>query len=80
MINHHKTIRACLAAAPDGMSIADLVACTGILKATVRNSLKTCYGVYIDRYEGPFRGQWRAIYMVVHVPEDAPVPEKKAKD
>ena len=74
---HHNKIRECLAKAPDGMSISELAMCTQISADSLPKSLKTCFGVYIDRYEGPFRGQWRAVYMLVNVPENAPKPERK---
>jgi hypothetical protein len=74
---HHDTIRACLARNPEGMTVAELAACTQISPDTFRNSLKSCFGVYIDRWEGPFRGQWRAVYALVAVPEDCPKPEKR---
>ena len=74
---HHDKIRACLGNSPDGMSIAELGGCTQIKSDTVRRSIKTCFGVYIDRYDGPIRGQWRAVYMLADVPQDAPIPERK---
>lgn len=77
MRSHHDKIRVCLTGSPDGMSIAELAQCTQIREDTLRNSIATCFGVYVDRYDGPFRGQWRAIYVLVEVPENAPMPEKK---
>ena len=77
MLSHHQKIRDCLAAASDGMSIPELAECTGIREDTLRNSVKTCFGVYIDRYEGPIRGQYRAVFMLVDVPENAFKPDRR---
>lgn len=79
MRSHHDKIRACLASSSDGMSIAELAQCTQIRADTVRNSIATCFGVYVDRFDGPVRGQWRAVYMLADVPEDAPMPDRKDK-
>jgi len=32
---------------------------------------------YIDRWSGPHRGQWAAVWCVVEVPEDCPKPDEK---
>jgi hypothetical protein len=37
-------------------------------------TLPTVFGVYIDRWMGPSRGQYTAVYMCIDVPEDAPHP------
>ncbi len=79
MRSHHDKIRACLTGSPDGMSITELAQCAQIRADTVRKSIATCFGVYIDRYDGPIRGQWRAVYMLADVPEDAPIPDRKEK-
>lgn len=77
MKSHHDKVRACLADSSDGLSIAEIAKCTQIEADSLRQSIKTCFGVYVDRYEGPIRGQWQAIYMLAEVPEDVPMPDRK---
>lgn len=79
MKSHHDKIRACLAHSPEGMTVAELAVCTQIDASVFSRSLKGCFGVYIDRWEGPFRGQWRAVYALAAVPEDCPKPEQHEK-
>jgi len=45
--------------------------------ASIRQSLATAYGVYIDRWDAPKRGQYAAVYVCVPVPKDTPKPRKE---
>jgi hypothetical protein len=62
-------VRVVLRAAPDGMTVAEIAHTGRILKAMPDS--------YIDRWDGPSRGQWRAIWCVVVPPEDCPKPVTK---
>ncbi len=75
MRSHHDKIRKCLQDHPDGRTVAELVECTSISADVLRQTLETCFGVYVDRWEGPRRGQWAAVWCVASVPENCPRPE-----
>lgn len=74
MKSHHDKIRQCLRDHPDGRTAAQIAECAGIVASSLSKSFDTCFGVYIDRWEGPFRGQWRAVYCLADVPENCPRP------
>jgi len=75
MRSHHDKIRQCLQDYPDGRTVAEIAECTRIPTDTLRRALDTCFGVYVDRWQGPYRGQWAAVWCVVAVPENCPRPE-----
>jgi hypothetical protein len=70
-------VRVVLRAAPDGMTVAEIVAAVGTDAAHTGRILKAMPDSYIDRWDGPSRGQWRAIWCVVVPPEDCPKPVTK---
>lgn len=72
---HAPKIRERLAAVPDGMTLEELHDATGIRKDTLRNCLEAMPDVYIDRWEGPHRGQWTAVYCVHLAPPNCPRPD-----
>jgi hypothetical protein len=41
----------------------------------ITRALKAMPDAYVDRWTGPERGQWAAVWCVVDVPEDCPKPE-----
>ena len=47
----------------------------GATYKTICITLKTVYGVYIDRWSAPKRGQYAAVYMCVETPKNAPHPK-----
>lgn len=72
----HADIRALLRANTDGMTAKEIADQLGAREDVVRSSLGAMPDTYIDRWDGPFRGQYVAVYCVVEVPEDCPHPEK----
>ena len=60
---------------PDGMTVAQLNDATGIREDTLRNTVGSMPDVYIDRWEGPHRGQWTAVYCVHLAPPNCPRPD-----
>lgn len=72
---HHPDIRALLKAWPaDGLTIPEIATRLGVRKETITNCLEAMPDAYVDRWKGPVRGQWVAVWMVVEVPENCPKP------
>ena len=46
-------IRSVLAKHPDGLTAKNIAQFAGMDANNVRASIKSCFGVYIDRWEGP---------------------------
>ena len=59
----------------DGMTTRQLSALVDSGMQDITRSLKTMPDAYVDRWTGPERGQWAAVWCVVDVPEDCPKPE-----
>jgi hypothetical protein len=74
MKTHAPKIRELLRQAPDGMTICQLSDITGIRKDTITTALSNMPDAYIDRWEGPYRGQWAAVWCVVVPPPNCPRP------
>jgi predicted ArsR family transcriptional regulator len=77
MQSRHNQIRELLLQAEDGMTANEIAARLDVRPSVIRQSLKTVYGVYIDRWVAPKRGQYSAVYVCVEVPEDTPKPRKE---
>ena len=61
----------------DGLTTRQLQFRTEIEQRTLCKSLKAMPDAYIDRWTGPHRGQWAAVWCVVEVPQDCPKPDEK---
>ena len=61
----------------DGLTTRQLQFRLGIEQRTLCKSLKAMPDAYIDRWTGPHRGQWAAVWCVVNVPQDCPKPDEK---
>jgi hypothetical protein len=59
----------------DGMTTKQLSQLVDSCPRDITRSLKTMPDAYVDRWTGPERGQWAAVWCVVDVPEDCPKPE-----
>jgi len=59
----------------EGMTTRQLSYRTDSDMRDITRSLKVMPDSYIDRWTGPVRGQWAAVWCVVDVPEDCPKPE-----
>jgi predicted transcriptional regulator len=77
MQSKHNQIRELLLQAEDGMTVNEIAARLDTDPVVIRQALKTVYGVYIDRWNAPKRGQYSAVYVCVVVPEDTPKPRSK---
>ena len=61
----------------DGLTTRQLQFRLGIEQRTICKALKAMPDTYVDRWTGPHRGQWAAVWCVVEVPEDCPKPDEK---
>jgi len=73
---HHQKIRDQLKGS-DGLTTKQLQYRLEVDHRTLCKSLKSMPDSYIDRWTGPHRGQWAAVWCVVEVPEDCPKPDEK---
>jgi hypothetical protein len=76
MNSHHPKLRALLKDS-DGLTVRQLESELNLDFRTIRKSLKLMPDAFIDRWTGPERGQWAAVWCVVEVPEDCPRPNEK---
>ena len=74
-----KELRAHLRANPDGLTTAELAELTGRNKYNILTQLKLMPDTYVDRWEGPKRGQYAAVFCVVVPPPDCPHPTRGVK-
>ena len=70
-------LRAILRGHPDGLTPTALADMTGRDRANVRTYLAKMPDTYIDRWEGPHRGQYNAVWCVVIPPDNCPHPTKE---
>jgi hypothetical protein len=76
MNTHHQKIRDQLKGS-DGLTTKQLQYRLEVDQRTLCKALKSMPDAYIDRWTGPHRGQWAAVWCVVEVPEDCPKPDEK---
>jgi hypothetical protein len=75
--NATNQIRALLRAHPDGLSTTEIAK---HVNREASNTGKLLHGMpdtYIDRWNGPTRGQYTAIWCIVTPPDNCPHPTKK---
>ena len=73
-ISRHPTIRAVLLRNPDGLTVPDLADRTSLDEDSVRRGLIKMADCYIDRWIGPNRGQYAAVWVAVPIPDNCPPP------
>ena len=72
-----KELRAILRSHPEGLTTTALTDMTGRDKENVRKQLNQMPDTYIDRWEGPHRGQYNSVWCIVVPPDDCPHPTKQ---
>ena len=72
--SQHPTIRAHLLGNSDGLTAPDLADRTGLDENSVRRALPKMADCYIDRWIGPNRGQYTAVWVAVPIPDNCPPP------
>ena len=75
--SRHQAIRETLLESEDGMTIQEIADKLGCGYKSIQKTIKVIWGVYIDRWAVPKRGQFAAVYMCVEVPPHAPHPTEK---
>jgi biotin operon repressor len=75
--SRHQAIREVLLESEDGMTLQEIADKLGCGYKSIQKTIKVIWGVYIDRWMGPNRGQYEAVYMCVEIPENAPRPNTK---
>ena len=75
MKSHAPKIRDLLSLNPDGMTLDRMNDATGISTGALRQCVEAMPDVYVDRWEGPYRGQWAAVYCVHLAPPNCPRPD-----
>ena len=74
MIAHHKKIREVLTGS-DGYTVKEIMLSLGVDRRVLIRSMQSMPDVYIDRWRGPVRGQYAAVWCVAAVPSDCPKPK-----
>ena len=77
ILSKHKEIRNLLLQADDGLTANEIAARLDADPHAIRRAIPDMYGVYIDRWTAPKRGQYAAVYVCVPVPEDTPKPRSQ---
>lgn len=75
--NRQQAIRELLQSSEDGMTIDEIATALKINVPNLYTQMPKTFGVYIDRWQPPKRGQYAAVYMCIDTPEDAPHPKSK---
>jgi len=76
--SRHQIIRDILLASDDGLTVKQIGdALNDDNYGSILKTVKLIHGVYIDRWTGPNRGQYTAVYMCVETPENAPHPTER---
>jgi len=76
MKSKHDIVRKVLRASEDGLTVKQIVDLTQIDKDPLSRILQTMPDAYIDRWSGPTRRQYNAVWCVVVSPENCPHPTK----
>jgi hypothetical protein len=76
MKSKHDLVRKVLRDSEDGLTVRQIVDLTQIDKDPLSRILATMPDAYIDRWSGPARGQYSAVWCVVVPPENCPHPTK----
>jgi hypothetical protein len=75
--NRQQAIRALLQDSDDGMTVDEIATALKINVPNLYTQMPKVFGVYIDRWLPPKRGQYVAVYMCIDTPEDAPHPRSE---
>lgn len=75
--SRHQAIRELLLESEDGLTIQEIADKLGTGYKSIQKTIKLIWGVYIDRWAVPKRGQFAAVYMCVVVPPHAPHPTER---
>ena len=73
----HDLVRKVLRDSEDGLTVKQITDAVGVDKDPLSRILQTMPDAYIDRWSGPTRGQYSAVWCVVVPPENCPRPTRE---
>ena len=73
----HDLVRKVLRDSEDGLTVKQITEAVGVDKDPLSRILQTMPDAYIDRWSGPTRGQYSAVWCVVVPPENCPRPTRE---
>jgi hypothetical protein len=73
----HDIVRKVLRESEDGLTAKQITEAVGVDKDPLSRILQTMPDAYIDRWSGPTRGQYSAVWCVVVPPENCPRPTRE---
>ena len=73
----HDLVRRVLRDSEDGLTAKQITEAVGVDKDPLSRILQTMPDAYIDRWSGPTRGQYSAVWCVVVPPENCPRPTRE---
>ena len=76
MKSKHDLVRKVLRDSEDGLTVKQITEAVGVDKDPLSRILQTMPDAYIDRWSGPTKGQYSAVWCVVVPPENCPQPSK----
>ena len=76
MKSKHDLVRKVLRDSADGLTVKQITEAVGVDKDPLSRILQTMPDAYIDRWSGPTRGQYSAVWCVVVPPENCPRPTR----
>ena len=77
MKSKHDLVRKVLRESEDGLTAKQITEAVGVDKDPLSRILQTMPDAYIDRWSGPTRGQYSAVWCVVVPPENCPRPTRE---
>jgi hypothetical protein len=72
--SHAPRLRELLRQSPDGLTVTQVGDALNLPRTSTLRALKGMPDVYIDRWEGPYNGQWAAVFCLHAPPPDCPRP------
>ena len=75
--SRHQDIRDALSASEDGLTLLEIAVEIDSNYKAVQKAIKNVWGIYVDRWAVPKRGQFAAVYMCADVPSNAPHPTER---
>jgi hypothetical protein len=76
MKSKHDIVRKVLRDSADGLTVKQITGLTEVEADSLSRILQTMPDAYIDRWSGPTKGQYSAVWCVVVPPENCPHPSK----
>jgi hypothetical protein len=72
----HDLVRKVLRDSEDGLTVKQIMDLSQVHADSLSRILQTMPDAYIDRWSGPTKGQYSAVWCVVVPPENCPQPSK----